>query len=95
MDIVNDSGKQMILRSLLLIKELLNESEKNGIGSLKSLAGLSRGDLLTLTIANEISSEPKTIELKIYSSKTFHELKQEIAKLLSIPISKFKIQRST
>lgn len=68
---------------MFLIKILLNESEKRGIGSLKSLSGLVKGDLMTINVTNELtagSDVPKKFELKIYSNKTLMELRMEISK---------------
>lgn len=87
---------QYFLTTLLLIKVLLNESEKKGIGSLKSLGRLSRGELLTLKIKKELFED---FELKIHSNKTLYELKQVLAKHIklmpeTITISKKGLLRS-
>jgi hypothetical protein len=47
--------KRVILRSQLVLRELMNESELLGVGSLRSLAGLVKGELLHLSINNEIT----------------------------------------
>lgn len=61
---------------------MLNESEREGIGRLKSLSGLVKGDLLTLNINNEITSGqdiPKKVELKVNMNITVMELRLKIA----------------
>lgn len=42
-----------------MIRQMLNQSETRGIGKLKSLGGLTRGEVFTVSIQNELTNEPK------------------------------------
>jgi hypothetical protein len=43
-------------RSLDLIRSMMDESEKKGIGALKAHSGLVKGELMTFTVNNDITS---------------------------------------
>lgn len=64
-----------------MIRSILDESEKKGIGKLKSHSALTRGELMNINVINELTSGidvPKKIELKLYSNTTVHELRYKI-----------------
>ena len=70
-------------RVLLLIRSVLDQSEKKGIGNLKSHSALVKGELMNFNIINDFSSSsdiPKKIEIRVYSNATIFELRIEIAK---------------
>ena len=61
---------------------------------MKSLSGLSRGELLTLKFNNDLTDNPKTFELKIYSNKTLFEMKQQLALLIKAQLQSIKLSRN-
>jgi hypothetical protein len=67
-----------------LLEAVLSESEKGGVGSLKSLEALSRGMLLTVNAENQYSDNPPTLEVQFYSNRTLRELRAEFAKMLGV-----------
>lgn len=88
--------KPNIIKSILLLRNLLNESEKNGIGSLTSLTGLVKGELMTLVITNELNQQadiPKKLEVKMHSNKTVLELRVHIAKKIKASWDQIKLVR--
>ena len=46
---------QLIQNSLNQIHALLDQSEKKGIGTMKSFSSLTKGELLTLQIVNDLT----------------------------------------
>ena len=84
------------LRCISLIRSIMDESEKKGIGSLKAHSGLVKGELLSLTISNELtmsSDVPKKVEIKIHSNATVYELRVEIGKQLKATWDQVKLGR--
>ena len=84
------------LRCLQLIKSIMDESEKKGVGSLKSHSALVKGELLTFTVTNDITSGgdvPKKIELRVYSNITVFDLRVEIAKQAKTSWDQVKLLR--
>ena len=76
----------VIKKTFDIIICLLNESEKKGIGNLKSLNGLVKGEVQNLLIYNEltyVSDNSKKLEIKIESHKTIIDLKIQIAKCIN------------
>ena len=70
-------------RVLTLIRTILDQSEKKGIGTLKSHSALVKGELMNFYIINDLSSSsdvPKKLEVRLYSNATIFELRVEIAK---------------
>lgn len=68
-----------------MISQFLDESEINGIGSLKAHCSLNKGQLVQIIInnkANQGLDMPFKSKQKIYSNQTLYELKQMIAKSL-------------
>ena len=85
-----------ILRCLLLIKSLMDESEKKGVGNLKSHSSLVKGELLSFSVTNDITSGstvPKKVELRVYSNITVYELRVEIAKQIQASWDQVKLLR--
>lgn len=65
----------------------MEESEKKGVGNLKSHQGLVKGDWISFNIINEIthgSDVPKKSEFRIPSNSTVYELKQEVGKVFKV-----------
>ena len=86
-----------ILRCLLLIKSLMDESEKKGVGNLKSHSALVKGELLSFSVTNDITSGgdvPKKVDLRVFSNITVYELRGEIAKLIKTSWDQVKLVRS-
>jgi len=84
------------LRCLSLIRSIMDESEKKGIGNLKAHSGLVKGELLSLTIVNELtmgSDVPKKVEIKIHSNTTVYGLRVEIGKQLKATWDQVKLSR--
>ena len=74
----------------------MDESEKKGVGSLMSHSALVKGELLTFTVTNDITSGggvPKKIELRVYSNITVFELRVEIAKQAKTSWDQVKLLR--
>jgi len=74
-----------VKKVLKLIKYQMDESERKGVGGLKSHSAMLKGELLTLNVANNIGYSsnpdiPKKITLKCYSNITFWEFKGLIGK---------------
>ena len=70
-------------RVLTLIRSILDQSERKGIGNLKSHSALVKGELMNFNIINDLSSSsdvPKKLEIRLYSNATIYELRVEIAK---------------
>lgn len=76
-------------RSVHLLRDLLNESEKKGVGSLVSLNGLVPGEMLSFVINNEQSK----FDIKMTSNHTVMDLRLEIAKKASLPWETVKLIR--
>ena len=85
------------LRCISLISKILDESEKKGVGSLKSHSALIKGELLTFSVANEVSwgSEvPRKIDLRLHSNITIYELRIKVSKHFKVTWDEVKLVRS-
>ena len=65
-----------LLRCLNSISFFLNESEKNGVGGLASHSSLIKGEIYAFKVQNEISNDPKSVEIFIDDNKTVYELRE-------------------
>ncbi|KAL4498387.1 hypothetical protein ABPG72_013193 [Tetrahymena utriculariae] len=87
-----------VKRTLDILNCLLNESEKKGIGYLKPINGLVKGEVQNLTITNEINAYvqegQKKQDIKIESNKTIIDLKILIASKINTSWDQIKIKRS-
>ena len=84
------------LRCLKLISSVMDESEKLGIGNLKSHSGLVKGELISLTIINDVSGGadvPKKAEIRMHSNTTIFGLRVEIAKQFKATWDQVKLVR--
>ena len=86
------------LRCLGLISSIMDESEKHGVGSLKSHSGLVKGELISFTVSNDISTGsdvPKKSEIRLHSNTTVFELRMEVAKQFKATWDQVKLMRRT
>lgn len=87
-DIVNNKSKNrsdVICRMVKLMRDMIDESERNGTGGLKSHCALLKGDLIEMVVRNNLTNGktiPKKMEVEAYSNTTIWELKTEIGKYL-------------
>ena len=79
-------GTRRIIRTITAINSFLDESEKAGIGSLKSHNANVKGELLTVSVYNDNitigTNVLKNFDIKISNNETLFGLRIEIAKLL-------------
>lgn len=82
----NELWNRKIIRSITAINSFLDESEKAGIGNLKSHNANVKGEYMTVSVYNDNitsgSSVQKNLELKMSSNDTLYGLRLEVAKLL-------------
>ena len=75
-----------IIRTISAINSFLDESEKAGIGTLKSHNANVKGEIITISVYNDNimigSNFPKNIDLKVNSNDTLYSLRMEVAKTL-------------
>lgn len=84
------------LRCLSLIRSIMDESEKKGIGNLKAHSGLVKGELMTVNIINELTSSsdvPKKVDIKLHSNTTVYKLRVEVGKQLKATWDQVKLAR--
>ena len=79
-ELEEEDKKRMVSRMILLLKDMIDESERKGTGGLKSHSALLKGDLVTLSVTNNLSSKNKKFDLHVYSNTTIWELKRAIGK---------------
>ena len=85
------------LRCLSLLTKMLDESEKAGVGDLKSHSGLIKGELLTFIMTNDVSwglEIPKKIEMRMHSNMTIFELRGQAAHYFKVTWDQIKLTRS-
>ena len=79
-------GTRKIVRTITAINSFLDESEKAGIGNLKSHNANVKGEMLTVSVYNDNitigTNVPKSLDLKVSSNDTLYGLRLEIAKVL-------------
>lgn len=82
----NSLYEKKILRAISAINSFMDESEKTGIGNVKSHNANVKGDTITVNVYNDNivlgSNAPKNIELKVSNNLTLFALRIEIAKVL-------------
>ena len=79
---------------MLMLRNLLNESEKKGVGSLVSLSGMVPGESMTFNINNEVSSSnPKKFTIHLLSNRTVIELRLAIARKIQVNWENVKLVR--
>ncbi len=79
-----------------MISQFLDESETDGIGSLKAHCSLNKGQLIQIIVnnnANQGLDMPNKSKQKIYSNQTLYELKQMVAKSLQLTIDQLELVR--
>jgi len=84
------------IRCLSLIRSLMDETEKKGVGNLKSHSGLVKGELLTFNVTNDITSGsdvPKKVELRMHSNTTVYELRVEVGRHFKVTWDQVKLSR--
>lgn len=78
--------ERKITRAVTIINSFMDESEKYGIGNLKSHNANVKGETITISVYNDNimlgSNIPKNLDMKVNSNLTLFELRVEIAKQL-------------
>ena len=86
--IINTKDSRKKTKIIYLINKILDNSEKNGVGLLKSHVSLGKGELFTFHIEIESSGYSQNMEkiftLQINGNASVFELRYEIAKKLSL-----------
>jgi len=85
------------LRCLTLIRSLMDESEKKGVGNLKSHSALVKGEVLNFNVSNDITQGadvPKKVELRLHANITVFELRKEVGKHFKVTWDQVKLTRS-
>lgn len=85
------------VRCLSLICKILDESEKKGVGSLKSHSGLVKGELITFFVTNEVTwgtDVPRKLEIRMHSNVTVYELRVQISEHFKVTWDQIKLSRS-
>jgi len=85
------------MRCLTLIRSIMDESEKKGIGNLKSHSGLVKGEVLNFHVTNDVTSGvdvPKKVEIRIHSNATVFELRREIGRHFKATWDQIKLTRN-
>ncbi|KRW99755.1 Armadillo-type fold [Pseudocohnilembus persalinus] len=81
--IENNSEDSKKIRCLKILYSILDESEVKGIGGLKSLTSMIKGEKISLTIYNEFSSFssnlPKKFVINAYINQTILDLTKQVA----------------
>ena len=73
--------KNMIIsRSLKLLRQIIEKSEINGTGRIKSHYGLIKQKVLKININDDTSPKSKEFPIKVYGNTTIWELKEIISK---------------
>lgn len=76
---------EKLSRMIKLMRDMIDESERNGTGGLKSHSALLKGELIEVIIRNNLTSGktiPKRMEVNVNSNVTIWELKAEIGKYI-------------
>ena len=80
---MKEMKERRLLRCLMLIKSMMDVTEANGIGVLKSHSGLTKGELINLSFTNDVTKGlrvPNKIELKLSSNTTIYSLRYKIGR---------------
>ncbi|CAD8095799.1 unnamed protein product [Paramecium sonneborni] len=96
LDKMDCTDEYIILKCLEVLKNLLNETETKGVGSLLSLDGLVKGDSFSINIINDMGdgAPSNRVTLKVYSRMTMFELRRLIAKELQTNWEQVKLVRN-
>lgn len=79
----NRDNPKRLYRCILVLEDYIEQSEVNGVGNMKSLNALSKGEEVIITVFNEHTSQqfvPKKLSIKINDNQTIIELRQAISK---------------
>ena len=88
----SDANKtKKIKRLLLLIEQMLAESELHGTGKVKSHQGLKKGSKITLNIQSTFQVGERKYQISVYENTTLWELKEIMSKKLRQPIELIKL----
>ncbi|CAD8206139.1 unnamed protein product [Paramecium octaurelia] len=79
----NKKQNQKLLRCLLVLEDFIDQSEVNGVGNLKSLNALSKGEELSIQIQYE-NSQQRRFTIKINDNQTIVELRLAISKVIKL-----------
>ena len=94
---VKDALDSKILRCLKLIKQVVGITEVQGVGSLKSHSCLTVGEVVNVSVTNNVTGSlkrcPQKIDLRFNSNTTVYEMKQKICKEFKITMKEMKLMR--
>jgi len=85
-----------VRKNFLIINALFEESEKKGLGKLRTHSSNVKGEQIRLNIENDVSTGvdvARKVELSIYTSKTIAELKKELGKQIKYDWDQIKLQK--
>ncbi len=95
----NEEKSVLVLNSLKLVRSFMAETEKLGIGTIKTHDSLLPGELLTLAFMNELTAyttdTSRRFELRLSSKATLFELRTLLSKTLKVSFDQIMIQRSS
>ncbi|CAK70549.1 unnamed protein product (macronuclear) [Paramecium tetraurelia] len=96
LDKMNTQDEQIILRCFDILRELLNETEKLGIGKLLSLDGLIKGESFKININSDIDNaqQSNNVTITVHQSLTIFELRKLIAKEIKTSWEQIKLFRN-
>jgi ubiquitin carboxyl-terminal hydrolase 34 len=88
------------LRALYLLRNFMEECEKQGTAGLKPHGAMLKGDLHNIIVLNQVSyypnkpEIPKKLEFKLHSNTTFWELRSLVGKKVKLLPDEFRLTRS-
>ncbi|CAD8054531.1 unnamed protein product [Paramecium primaurelia] len=87
---------QIILKCLDILRELLNQTEKYGIGQQLSLDGLMKEEQFNINIIKDMgdAQQSNNINLNVYQNLTIFELRKLIAKEIKSSWEQIKLHRN-
>lgn len=95
----NEEEKKLYVKSATaMLKSFLSESERNGIGALRSHSALDKGQFITKLILQNLVSQqsnmPRLLELNTHSNMTLWDLRALAAKHFKISARRIELKRS-
>jgi ubiquitin carboxyl-terminal hydrolase 34 len=97
---IQNGSPEVKKRSMLVLKNFMDECEKQGTPGLQPHGSMLKGDLHTLNFINQINYYPhpsdiqKKFELKVHSNTTIWELRNQVGQHVKCLNDQFKIYRT-